>query len=355
MYLEKITSSEQWLEFRSLLSAYVASLNRDLGFQNIQNELENPATCYVAGFLCRDDSGEVKGCVAYKDLGDDICELKRLYVDPHFRHQGAGQSLLNIAINSARAQGFSWMYLDTVKPLQAALKLYLERGFTEIAPYYDNPMPDVIYLGLRLSGLVTKTQQQRLSKQLRFCLEIDKEKKIVRQTYLADGSRKENDAEHAWHMAVMALILSEHANNEDLDLLRTISMLLIHDLVEVYAGDTFAYDEQAKTSQREREVKAAERLFALLPADQEKKMHDLWEEFEDWQTPEACFAHSLDNFQPAMLNAASDGRAWREHGVKLAQIMRRNARSSDGSLLLWQYAYENFVMPHLERGHIKKD
>lgn len=353
MYLEKISSEKQWLEFRNQIITYVKSLGRDLEFQGLQREIDNLDTEFVEAFLCHDDDGSTRGCVAYKDLGEGCCELKRLYVEPEFRHRGAGKALLNIAINSARAHGFEWMYLDTIRPLQTALKLYLDRGFREIAPYYNNPMNDVIYLGLRLGDNKPETQAQRLKKQIRFCIEIDKEKKIERQTYLSDRSRKENDAEHAWHMAIMALILSEHANAEKIDLLKTVSMLLIHDLVEVYAGDTFAYDAKARASQREREVKAADRLFSILPADQGKKMRDLWDEFEEWQTAEACFAHSLDNFQPAMLNAASDGLAWTEHAVRLSQILERNRRTQDGSSPLWQYSYENFIKPNVEKGHIK--
>ncbi len=197
-------------------------------------------------------------------------------------------------------------------------------------------------------------KEDRLQKQIAFCLEIDKEKEIERQTYLADSSRKENDAEHAWHMAVMALILSEHSE-KDIDLLKTISLLLVHDLVEVYAGDTFAYDPKALESQKEREEAAAERLFNILPKDQAVKMRALWDEFEDWQTKEACFAHSLDNFQPMMLNNASGGRAWREHGVLLSRILKRNKRTCEGSEALWEHALNNFVKPNLEKKNIVKD
>ena len=123
--------------------------------------------------------------------------------------------------------------------------------------------------------------KDRLDKQMAFCKEIDKEKQIGRQTYLADGTRKENDAEHAWHMAVMTLLLSEYAN-EEIDVLRTISMLLIHDLVEIDAGDTYAYDEEAKKDQQEREQKAADRIFAILPEDQAEKLRALWDEFTMW-------------------------------------------------------------------------
>ena len=197
-------------------------------------------------------------------------------------------------------------------------------------------------------------EKDRLDRQFDFCLEIDKEKFIGRQTYLSDGARKENDAEHAWHMAVMALILGEYAN-EKLDMLKVISMILIHDVVEVDAGDTYAYDEVGKLDQREREVRAANRLYNLLPEDQAKKFRALWEEFEARETPEARFARTMDNIQPLMLNNATQGRSWGERGIRLSQILGRNARSAEGSETLWKYAYENFIKPSLEKGRIQKD
>lgn len=194
----------------------------------------------------------------------------------------------------------------------------------------------------------------RLDKQFAFFREIDKEKKIGRQTYLTGATRKENDAEHAWHMAVMTLLLSEYAN-EEIDVLRTISMLLIHDLVEIDAGDTYAYDETGKATQREREEKAADRIFSLLPEEQGRKLRDLWEEFEERKTPEAKFARTMDNIQPLMLNAATDGKAWEEHGVHLSQVLQRNEKTAEGSEVLWKYAYETFIRPNVEKGRLKED
>ncbi|HAJ96206.1 MAG TPA: hydrolase, partial [Ruminococcus sp.] len=140
-------------------------------------------------------------------------------------------------------------------------------------------------------------QEERIQKQFSFSVEIDKEKEIGRQTYLASGSRKEDDAEHAWHMAIMAYLFREHAN-EKIDILRTIMMILTHDLVEVYAGDTYAYDEEGKKSQKQRELAAADKLYPILPEDQAAEMRALWDEFEAGQTPEAKFAHAMDNLQP---------------------------------------------------------
>ncbi|MGN0328893.1 MAG: HD domain-containing protein [Lachnospira sp.] len=196
--------------------------------------------------------------------------------------------------------------------------------------------------------------KERLEKQIRFIEEIDKEKKIGRQTYLADGSRKENDAEHAWHMAIMTFLLSEYAN-EDIDVLKTIIMLLIHDIVEIDAGDTYAYDENGVKTQRERELKAADRIFAILPEDQGKYFRELWEEFEEGNTPEAKFAHTMDNFQPTMLNNASGGKSWAERGVRISQILKRNSVTHEGSEVLWDYSYNNFLKPNIEAGNIKND
>ena len=194
----------------------------------------------------------------------------------------------------------------------------------------------------------------RLNKQFEFCLEADKEKFIGRQTYLTDGIRKENDAEHAWHMSVMALILSEYAN-EKIDLLKTISMILIHDIVEIDAGDTYAYDEERKKTQKSRELAAADRIFAMLPEDQQQKFRQLWEEFESAETPEAKFARAMDNVQPIMLNSATNGKSWEERGIRLSQILERNQITPEGAEKLWDYMQENFIKPNVENGKIIKD
>ena len=192
----------------------------------------------------------------------------------------------------------------------------------------------------------------RLEKQMEFCKEIDKEKLIGRQTYLTDGSRKENDAEHAWHMALMAVVLQEYSN-EEIDLLKSMTMMLIHDIVEIDAGDTFAYDEEGKKDQRERELKAAERLFGMLPEDQGSYFRQLWDEFEAMSTPEARFARTLDNIQPTMLNASSGGKGWSEKGVHIDQVMERQSYTGDGSRVLWDYSLNNYIKPNVEKGTIK--
>ena len=193
-----------------------------------------------------------------------------------------------------------------------------------------------------------------LDKLFDFFWEIDKEKQIYRQTMLADGSRQENDAEHAWHMAIMTILLSQYAN-EDIDVLKTVTMLLIHDIVEIDAGDTYAYDSEGQKTQRAREEKAAQRIFGLLPEEQGKYMRDLWEEFEAYETAEAKFAHTMDNIQPAMLNDAADGISWTKHQVRLSQILKRNAKTAEGSQEIWDYAYENIFTPNIEKGKIIDD
>lgn len=203
----------------------------------------------------------------------------------------------------------------------------------------------------RSQEIPAQADADRLRRQMAFCLEIDKEKFIGRQTYLSDGVRKENDAEHAWHMAIMTLLLSEYSN-EKIDVLKTIGMLLIHDLVEIDAGDTYAYDEEAKKTQHAREKAAAERIFGLLPEDQGSRLKSWWEEFESGDTPEARFARTMDHVQPLMLNAATEGKSWEEHGVHLSQILNRNQETARGSEQLWQYARENFIEPNLRAGRI---
>lgn len=193
----------------------------------------------------------------------------------------------------------------------------------------------------------------RLKQQFAFSTEIDKEKFIERQTYLSDAKRKENDAEHAWHAAIMAYLLREYSNKE-IDILKVVMMLLTHDLVEIDAGDTYAYDEEGKKTKEAREQKAAERIYGLLPEDQRKELRALWDEFEAGETQEAKFAHTMDNIQPMMLNVAADGRSWREHEVQSNQIFKRNAHTAEGSEQLWEYVFHEFIKPNLENGNIKE-
>lgn len=194
---------------------------------------------------------------------------------------------------------------------------------------------------------------ERLKKQIDFILEADKEKQILRQTHISGGSRQENDAEHAWHMALMIYLLKEYSN-EKIDVAKTMAMALIHDVVEIDAGDTYAYDTASLATQKEREEKAADRLFGLLPPDQGRELRALFEEFEANLTPEAQFAHTMDNFQPLLLNDSNDGYDWRQHGVSRNQVMTRQEKSKLGSLEIWAHTKE-IVDKNVEKGNIKKD
>ncbi len=178
----------------------------------------------------------------------------------------------------------------------------------------------------------------RFEQQLEFLVEIDKVKQIFRRTLLMDQSRTENDAEHSWHLAVMAIILREYAATPSLDIARVLNMVLIHDLVEIDAGDTYLYDEQAAQDKDEREQKAAERIFALLPDDQAQEFRALWEEFEQRETPEAQFAASLDRFQPLLHNYKTQGESWKKHGIRREQVLQRGQQMQAGSPFLWKYA-----------------
>lgn len=196
-------------------------------------------------------------------------------------------------------------------------------------------------------------KKERLQKQMDFILEADKIKKVTRQTYLSDGSRKENDAEHSWHLALMCGLLAEYAN-EKIDVGKTMLMVLIHDMVEIDAGDTYAYDTSRNATKREREMKAAERIFHLLPEDQEKLLRNLWEEFEASKTPEARFALALDKIQPVLLNDASGGVSWKEHQVRLSQILNRNQKTPEGSEDLWEYA-KGLIDKNVKNGNIQTE
>jgi putative hydrolase of HD superfamily len=176
----------------------------------------------------------------------------------------------------------------------------------------------------------------RLAQQLAFLLEIDRLKQINRQTLIADGTRRENDAEHSWHLAVMATLLAEYAP-PGVDIARVTRMLLVHDIVEIDAGDTYCYDPAACLTQHEREAAAADRIFAMLPTDQAADIRKLWEEFEARQTPESRFAAALDRVQPVLLNYYTQGRAWLEHGVTRAQVIQRNGHIEAGAPRLWAY------------------
>ena len=192
---------------------------------------------------------------------------------------------------------------------------------------------------------------ERFSKQIQFILEIDKEKNISRQTSLTNHGRKENDAEHAWHMAIMVYLLKEYAN-ENFDLSKAMLMALIHDVVEIDAGDAYAYDSTALASQREKEVLAADRIFGLLPSDQKQDLIAIFEEFEKGESAEARFVRAMDNFQPLLLNNSNGGSDWVEHGVTKQQVYERQKRNEKGSKLVWEYT-KQLIELNAKRGSLK--
>jgi putative hydrolase of HD superfamily len=179
--------------------------------------------------------------------------------------------------------------------------------------------------------------KERFDQQIQFILEIDKLKSVVRQSYLLDGNRRENSAEHSWHVALMGLLLAEYAE-QPVDLLRLMKMLLIHDIIEIDAGDTYCYDEAGVTDQSSRESEAAERLFGLLPEDQMEEFRELWAEFEERSTAEAKFAATIDRLMPLLHNFHTEGRSWREHGIRKNQVSSRNEVMKEGALPLWEFA-----------------
>lgn len=196
-----------------------------------------------------------------------------------------------------------------------------------------------------------KAMNDRLKKQMDFIMEADKMKSITRQTYIADGSRKENDAEHSWSLALMCMLMAEHANSE-INLLRTMQMVLVHDLVEIDAGDTYAYDTEGNVTKREREIAAAQRIFHILPQDQAELLWGLWNEFEEGETAEAKFANTLDKVQPLTLNHRTGGISWKEHDIKAEQVMKRNKRTPEGSKVLWEYC-QKIIDENIENGNLK--
>ncbi len=207
--------------------------------------------------------------------------------------------------------------------------------------------------GGRKAGIVMEhlVMSDRLRQQLQFSLEIDKEKNIFRQTHLSSHGRNENDAEHAWHMAVMAYLLREYAN-EEVDIGKVMLMCLIHDIVEIDAGDTYAFDEDGRKSQQQREDAAKERLFSLLPQDQKEEMIALFDEFDARQTPEARYAGAMDNLQPLLLNNSNGGTDWSEHGITAEQVHKRQDSTRLGSKELFQVT-DQIIRQNVERGSLR--
>jgi putative hydrolase of HD superfamily len=196
-------------------------------------------------------------------------------------------------------------------------------------------------------------ESERFKSQIEFILEADKLKKILRRTTILDRSRQENSAEHSWHIALIVLVLSEYAEEDNLDLLQVIKLLLAHDLVEIDAGDTYCYDEIGGQDQKARETKAADRIFGILPSDQAVSFRSLWDEYEARETPESQFANALDRFQPFLHNYFTRGHTWKKHGIRKKQVLARMQPVDEGSHLLWDYI-SNLIDDAVKKGYLAK-
>ncbi|WP_186431403.1 HD family hydrolase [Clostridium sp. BSD9I1] len=193
---------------------------------------------------------------------------------------------------------------------------------------------------------------ERLSKQIQFILEIDKLKHIFRQNIVTGTTRNENDAEHSWHLAIMAMMLYEYSR-VPVDVLQVIKMVVIHDLVEIYAGDTYCYDKKGYEDKAEREERAAEKLFGMLPGDQSEEIWNLWREFEELKTSEAKFAACLDRVQPLILNYNTNGHTWRRPGVTSEMVLKRNELLKENAPEIWEYAKE-IIEDSIKKGYLKR-
>lgn len=198
-----------------------------------------------------------------------------------------------------------------------------------------------------------KQEKSRIDRQFDFIREIDKEKFITRQTFLSDAKRRENDAEHAWHMAIMAYLLKEYSN-EPVDIGKVMLMCLIHDIVEIDAGDTYAYDAENLKTQKAREDAAKERIFSILPEEQKEELIKLFDEFEAYETAESKFAHVMDNLQPLILNNSNGGSDWREHGVTARQVYGRQSKTKLGSERLYEVT-DKLIQENINKGNIKAE
>lgn len=193
----------------------------------------------------------------------------------------------------------------------------------------------------------------RFKKQLDFIIEIDRVKQILRNTVLMDASRRENDAEHMWHMAVGAMVLCEYSDSDELDMLKVLKIIMVHDIIEIYAGDTFAYDIEGHRDKAERERKAADKIFGMLPKDQGLEFRSLWDEFEEGITPEAKFAGAMDSFMPILHNYSTQGLQWQRMGVSSDRVLEKNKHIEKGSEFLWEYI-KSIVADGVEKGYLEE-
>lgn len=193
----------------------------------------------------------------------------------------------------------------------------------------------------------------RFERQLDFIIELDKAKQVLRNTILMDASRRENDAEHMWHMAIGAMVLCEYSDSKELDMLKVLKIIMLHDVIEIYAGDTFAYDDKGHLDKAERERKAADRIFGMLPEDQGIEFRGLWDEFEEGATPEARFAGAMDSFMPILHNYRTQGLQWQRMGVSSDRVLARNKHIEKSSEFLWEYI-KSIVADGVKKGYLKE-
>lgn len=201
------------------------------------------------------------------------------------------------------------------------------------------------------NSALASDRKDRFRQQIEFILEVDKLKNVLRKTILMDRSRRENSSEHSWHIALMVLILSEYATGSEVDMFRVMKILLVHDLIEIDAGDTYCYDDQGKKDQSQREKIAADRIFNLLPADQAATLRELWDEFEERKTPESEFANAMDRFQPFLHNYFTEGQTWQENSIKSAQVKSRMQPVDDGASILWDYV-SSLIADGVKKGYL---
>lgn len=290
--------------------------------------------------------GRGVGTSAVRVETPEDAHLLAMWVAPEARGLGVGHRLIEAVADIARDCGTRRLGLWVTESNEHARALYERAGFKptgERQPLPSHPELMEVRLVREFGDLLADTTpfphdlDARLREQLRFIVEIDRLKTIVRQSPLAAVERRENDAEHSWHLAMLVMLLAEYAD-EPIDVGHTLRLVLVHDLVEIYAGDTPLYDDAALAGQRDREVAAAERLFPILPADQADRLRRLWDEFEERRTPEARFAKAMDRLQPLLLSWMARGRTWRAQGTTADKVRLRNSPIQDGSAALWKAA-----------------
>ena len=269
--------------------------------------------------------------------------ISTLVVNPAYRGRGVTTALYNELFSHYSS---SDIFTRTWSTNVAHIKILQKFGFDCIKTIKNDRGDGIDTVYFKKAG------KSRLDGQLEFALEIDKVKNVFRQTHLSGHGRNENDAEHSWHMAVMAYLLREYAN-EDVDISKVMLMCLIHDIVEIDAGDTYAYDSENLKTQKAREDAAKERIFSILPKEQAEEFTALFDEFEEYETAESKFAHAMDNLQPLILNNSNGGSDWKEHGVSAEQVYSRQTKTALGSKKLFEVT-DGIIQKHIERGNLKK-